>query len=570
MRTLPFLLLALLVLFGGGLALTVMWGSGAATTGSGGMPRTLGGKPQGHVYSGVVPNGEPDNVNPLTTYHHIAKGLILAYTHDTLMDRDPATGSLRPALAESYEIAEDGLSCVFTLREGVTFSDGSPLTMSDVLFGWELAKAGHLTLGYVGLAFQRVRDVEVLDERRLRVHFDGRHYASLAQVGERWIVPHRAFFEAKVRAGLDDGEQMPAVDSPRFAQLVENVKQECGPGTGPFELRNDPEGVQNWRPRQELLLTRHEDCWRRKLRPGSWNFEGMRVLFRDATGAKNVLLRGEVDWYQAQQADELLASRKQLGEQYRKLVYGYARLGVLRIVWNCEKPELSDPRVRRALGMLIPRQQIVDVWAGAARPAAAHAAPGTEEYPDLQPLPYDPKRARELLRECGFDAATGKPLELTVLMFKAPPAIRRTLDMIVDAAKKAGVNIKVHEREHAAYLAEKQLREWHGIYGMKAFESWGGAYTMLHSEGIENQGEGRWHNEEADRLAAEAQQEMDPERRADLWRQLHVLAHERQPAALIVHPLASILFRKDIEECEPGPLGLKPNHAWVPHEKQRK
>ena len=67
MRTLPILLLVLLGLFGGGLALTVMWGSGSGAGTSGSMPRTLGGKPQGHVYTGALPGGEPSDVNPLTT-----------------------------------------------------------------------------------------------------------------------------------------------------------------------------------------------------------------------------------------------------------------------------------------------------------------------------------------------------------------------------------------------------------------------------------------------------------------------------------------------------------------------
>jgi ABC-type transport system substrate-binding protein len=570
MRTLPLLLLALLVLFGGGLALTVMWGSGSTPTTTGTMPRTLAGKPQGHVYSGALPGGEPSDVNPLTTYHPVANGLVLAYTHEALLDRDPESGELRPALAESYELSADGSTCVFTLRDGVTFADGSAMTMKDVLFGWELAQAGHLNLGYVGLAFQRVRAVDELDDRRFRVHFDGRHYAALDQVGERWTVVQRRFFEQRVQKALDDGEPMPPVSSPRFAELLDRIDEECGPGTGPYELRNDPAGEQNWQRRQELLLVRNEGCWRRRAQPGTWNLGGVRVMFRDQAGAKNALLRGEVDWYMDQQLDQLLASRPELEQDYEKLVYDYIKLGVLRIAWNCEIAPTNDPKVRRALGMLIPRKDIVEVWSGAAHPAAAHARYGSDEYPDLQPLPYDPKAARALLRECGYDPAEGKPLKVTILTFPSPPAVRRTMDLITDAASRAGVQFEFRELKHAQFLAVKKARQWHGIYGLKAFEPWGGAYTLLHSEGLENRGEGRWQHEEADRLAAAAQQEFDPERRNELWQQLHELAHQEQPAALIVHPMASMLFRKDIEDCVPGPLGVRPHRAWVPHELQRR
>ena len=73
------------------------------------------------------------------------------------------------------------------------FSDGTPLTLDDVLFGWELASAAHLRLGFVHSAFERVERVERLDDRRLRVHFRDRHYTPAVsdraelthQIGER-------------------------------------------------------------------------------------------------------------------------------------------------------------------------------------------------------------------------------------------------------------------------------------------------------------------------------------------------------------------------------------------------
>src|SRR5690606_26512581 len=118
-------------------------------------------KPQGHVYAGAA--GEPSDVNPFTTYDPLGRRLVLAYTHDSLLDLDPATGALRPALAESFEVSADGTTCTFTLRDSVVFSDGSPMTMADAMFGWELAKAGHLSLGFVGQGFERVASVESMD-----------------------------------------------------------------------------------------------------------------------------------------------------------------------------------------------------------------------------------------------------------------------------------------------------------------------------------------------------------------------------------------------------------------------
>lgn len=567
MRLLPFLLVVLLAAVSIGLGLTVMANSSAGVaSGGAAAPAFLGGKPQGHVYSCAA--GEPSDVNPFTCYDPLGRRLVLAYTHDTLLDRDPKTARLRPALAEEFEVSADGSTCTFTMREGVVFSDGVPVTMADVLFGWELAKAGHVPLGYIGQGFQRVEKVDSLDDRRFRVHFKDRHFAVVASVALSWIVAKKQFFVGRVQRALDGTESMPAVSSKRFATLLSQIDEECGPGTGPYLLRNDPNGERNWSRRQELLLTRNERSWQRTLRPGTWNFAGMRILFRDHAGAQNALLRGEVDWFSGPQLDQLLASQTQLANNYQKFVYDYPELGCYRIVWNCTKKPFDDVRVRRAMGMLVHRAEVEQIFAGSARPAMAHAKLGSRAYPDVPSLPFDPQGARKLLREAGFDPENGKPLRMTLLTYQGHEPTRRVVELFASAAKQAGVELEVHARESSGVVAEKKRNQWDGILQLQYFEAFGDPHRFLHSSGLEN--EGKWSHPEADRLASMARLEFDVDRRADLWRELHELAHQEQPVTLIVHPLASMLFHKNIQDCSPGPLGLKPNHAWVAPEHQRK
>jgi len=568
MRFLPALLVALLLLFGVGLSLKVMWGSTAhVEVSTEDMPEFLGGKPQGHVYTGVAE--EPSDVNPFTTSDNVARGLVLRYTHDTLLDRDPGDGLLRPALAEQFEPAADGASCVFTLRTGVVFSDGSPLRMEDVLLGWRLHEAGHLTMGFCKAAFRRVDKVEVLDDRRFRVHFKDRHFAAVEVVGESWIVGNHDWFVAQVRARLEPDEQMPSIDSERFAELLGQIDEQCGPGTGPYALYNEPDGRSTWRRRQDLTVVRHEGSWRRVVDPGSWNFAGFRTLFRpDANGAKNALLRGEVDWYSDPQVDALLAARPELKERYRRYVYDYNRLGVYRIVWNCKRPPFDDVRVRRALGMLIDRGELLKIFDGSALPAVAHAKAGSPSYPQLDPLPYDPKAARKLLRECGYDGEQNK-LKLSLLALQGLAPLRRILELFTAAAREAGIELEVRPRDTmASFVAEKQLYDWDGMLVLQFFESQHDPYRYLHSEGLDN--EGKWHDARADELAEQAQVEHDAAHRAALWRELHAIAHDQQPVALIVHPLVAVLANKDVQDLVPGPLGLRPDHAWVAPENQRR
>src|SRR5262249_40198837 len=155
-----------------------------------------------------------------------------------------------------------------------------------------------------------------------------------------------------------------------------------------------------------------EHSWKRAANPGTWNFAGVRLLFRDQAGATKALLRGELDWF-TNPPDALVVSRPELLQTYRRLDYDYDSLGVYRVAWACQPAPTDDVRVRRALGMLFD----VDSWrkgcAGLGPRAVAHCKTYSPEYPrDLVPLPFDPPAARRLLREAGYDQDQGKPLEL--------------------------------------------------------------------------------------------------------------------------------------------------------------
>ncbi|MCU0862633.1 MAG: ABC transporter substrate-binding protein [Planctomycetes bacterium] len=522
---------------------------------------TAGGIPQGHVYTAVAE--EPDDINPLTANSEVARRMVLAYTHDALLDTDPRTGQLRPALAAAYELASDGLSCTFTLRDRVVFADGSQLDMADVLFGWELHRAGHLPLGFAVEAYRRVRAVDVIDANRFRVHFVERNHATLQVVGTSWLVAQRRFFVERIAARCGPGEQVPAVDSERFAGFMNQIDLECGPGTGPYWLRD----ASAWRRRQDLRLVRHEAAWRRQLRPGTWNFAGIRMLWRDQSGGTNAALRGEVDVVSHPQITALLAAHAELAQSYRRLDYDYDQLGVYRVVWNCRRPPFDDVRVRRALGMLFDIDAIRQVFDGRASRAFAHSKPGKPDYPtDLEPLPFDPAAARRLLREAGFDPQQGRPLRLQLLALHGSEPLRRMRELFAAACQQAGIELEQKPRDMSVLVAEKKQRTWDGLLVLQYFRSWGDPADYLHGDGVHN--EGGWRSAAVDALLGAARSELDADRRAEAWRRAHTIAYQEQPAALLVHPMASILLHQRIQDAVVGPRGLSLETAWVAAEAQ--
>jgi len=523
--------------------------------------------PQGHVYTGVAE--QPEDVNPFTAHSLIAQR-VLSQTHDALLDSDPITGELRPALAESWQPAADGASCTFLLRQGVQFADGAPLTMDDVLFSWQVARAAAMPLGFVGAAFDRIAGVDVLDERRLRVHFADVDYAAVQAVGENWIVVERRWFLDRVaELARLAGAAVPEVGTAEFALLLGQIDKECGPGTGPYVLQNRPNGPSTWSPGQELTLERNEHCWRRVAMPGCWNFAGIRYLFRSSPAALDALLRGDLDWYSSPGIDDVLTTRPELATAYRRVEYDYRQLGVFEIAWNCTRPPLDDARVRRALGMLLDPQRVLEVFGGHGVPARAFAKPGSPEYPrDVEALPHDLARARSELRAAGFGTEHGRPLRIVLLAPEGPDPIRRTLDLFADAARQAGIDLDVRVREWSAFVAEKKQDQWDGLFVMQGFRPWGDPYDFVHGDGADNAG--HWRHPDADRLAAAARRELDPGRRTALLRELHALVYREQPVLFLLHPRVTLLLNRHVEGAEPGPLGLSLERAFVAPARQRR
>ena len=516
-----------------------------------------------HVYTGCAES--PDDVNPLTAASAVARRLVLARTHDGLLAADPATGDLVPAAAERFDVAADGGACTFTLRQGLRFADGSEVTLDDVLFPWELAQAGHLALGFVGEAMARVAGVERTGERAVRVTFRDRHYAAVRIVGEAWLVVSRRFFVHRVAERAAPAAP-PAVGSAEFAALLAQVRSECGPGTGPYRLDNAPAGQQDWRPRQDLLLRRNEHSWQRRADLQAWTFGGIRILFRDQAAATNELFAGALDWFSSQSLPTLLRARPEMTADYRLLSYDHDALGVYRVVWNVRRGPLQDARVRRALARLFDVAALREGNEGLGAVAVAHCKPSAPECPkDLTPPRFDPEAARAELRAAGFDAAAGTPLRLVLLAPVGTEVLQRIADLFADACRQAGVELDLRQREFAAYVQEQQADDWDGLLALQSFRPWGDPWDLVHSQGTENFG--GYRNAEVDRLADAARVEPDGEARARLWRAMHQLVFTDQPAALLVHPLASILLHRRIEGAIVGRRGLSVERARVAAER---
>ena len=321
------------------------------------------------------------------------------------------TGEIIPQLAASWTVSEDGLNYVFTLREGVTFHDGAPMTADTVRFSFERAKAeGSENPRRVW--FEAIESIETPDPLTVEITLkaaDSFFLWSLAQ-GPASIV-HPDSVENNVTAPV---------------------------GTGPWKY-------DSWTRGDRLTLARNED--HRDFDPGQIE----RLEFRfiaDPSSAVAALLSGDLDAYPGMPAPETLA---QFEADPRFTVAVGTTNGEVILALNHSKPPFDDLRVRRAISHALDRQEIIDgAYYGYGEPIGTFFPPHDPAYVDLtSAYPLDHDAAKALLAEAGHPDGLAVSLRLPPF-----PYARRSGEIIQSQLAKIGVTANIENVEWAFWIGE--------------------------------------------------------------------------------------------------------------------
>lgn len=325
----------------------------------------------------------------------------------TRIDRD---GQVRPALAESWEIAPDDKTYTFTLRQGAKWHDGAPFGASDVKFSLDRARAADSTNPQKGL-FEPIESVEVVDPQTVKVVLKRPTGNFLTNLG----------WPAAVIVGQ--------------GSAADNKSKPIG--TGPFRF-------ETWSKGASIGLVRNP-LWKGK--PVKLDKATFKVI-GDASAAFAAILAGDVDAYPIYPAPENL-------DQFRAdprlaVVVGNTEGKTILAMNNGRKP-FDDIRVRRALSMAIDRKAIIDgAMYGIAKPIGSHFAPQDPGYIDLVGrYPYDPAAAKALLKEAGVAQGTRVRLVLP-----PPEYARRSGEIIASQLKAVGFDVEIVPVEWAQWLSD--------------------------------------------------------------------------------------------------------------------
>lgn len=321
-------------------------------------------------------------------------------------------GDVEPLLATGYAVSDDGTVVTLTLREGVTFHDGTPFDAAAVKANIERVQDPALANAFATL-ISAIQEVTVTGEYSLEL----RLRAPFAP-----LLPHLTHSSL--------GMMSPATfDDP---ELHQNPV-----GTGPFVL-------EEWVRGERLVLARHDGYWGEPATLDTITFlpisEGATRLSLVQTGAAHVATH--VPPQDVERIDAL----------DDVTVHKVDSLRTIYVFFNNHREPFTDPRVRQAFNHAIDKEAIVEfVLGGAGRVSDAAMAPGVFGYAATGTYDYDPARARALLAEAGFPDG----MEVTL----HSPTGRYMQDIQVAEALQSyladvGVTATIVTLEWASYLAD--------------------------------------------------------------------------------------------------------------------
>lgn len=449
---------------------------------------------------------DPETLNPATTTGY-AEGEIGAKIFEGLIwidgDYEP-----QPALAESWEVSDDGTEYTFHLRQGVLFHDGTELTSEDVRFSFE----------------------EVLGEHHARMIETMELVEEIATPDGHTIVFHlqEPFAPFMQQMTVFDGAILPAHIYGDGEDILAHPANHEPVGTGPFVFSE-------WDRGSAIILERNETYWDEELP----RLEGVAFQVMPQASARSVGLEtGEIDWVSGFYLPETDFERLESIEHVR-LDSNVGIPALYFVAMNTESEVLADAEVRRGIAAGIDRERIVaQAVDGRGRPGYGPFGDGFDWITEAHggygdAIVYEPDTALDAITAAGFTGET-----LTIVYDSARADLEAAANIIADNLAEMGLGADLQPRERSV-MAEQVYRDRDYDLTLQSFTSLGDPVLGLHriynsvEPGTEFANPTGWGDQRVDELLAEAALLPELEDRAAVYAEVSDIIIEELPTLIL-------------------------------------
>ena len=444
-------------------------------------------------------------------------------------------GQVTPLLARSWVESPDHLTLRIVLRTGVHFHDGTLLTSADVKGTLDALFEPKNPTASFRSALETLDRVETPDESTVVIH---------------WKRPY--FLATRTLLGA-----LPVLPAHALSGDFDTLALHRAPiGTGPFRFSR-------WDVGASMTYLRNDTYWGQPA-----HLEQVRFRFvKDDTAAVAAWERGEFDLITRVSPAAWRAS-----ESNPTLWAGYQRVFFPEntYVWlgfNQRKPPFGDPRVRKALGLLFPMEQVEKTVDSGLEPRTTCPYFPESKSCDqaVAPLPFDPTAAKALLKDAGWadtDADgvldhLGQRLSIAFLAAAQSVKMAKLLPLYLDTLKQAGIDARIETVDVSAYMSRVRAHDFDAMaLSWSSADSVQDNFQSFHSsqaaEGLNYVG---YSNPEVDALLVAIRAEFDPDARAALERRVHRLVYEDQAYLFLGRRPALDAFKRKVR-------GLQPSSGW--------
>ncbi|MCX7560673.1 ABC transporter substrate-binding protein [Sulfitobacter sp. F26204] len=438
---------------------------------------------------------DPDALDPDKSRTFVGR-IVFTSLCDKLFDITPEL-EIVPQLATASTTSDDGKTMTLTLREGVTFHDGTPFDAEAVKANIERSKTFDESVRKSELT--SIETIDVVDDLTVRFNLSAPDAPLIAQLADR------------------SGMMMaPSALSPEFSNAPV-----C---SGPFKY---VERV----AQDKIVLEKYEDYWN----ADAIDLDGVTyTIIPDSTVRLANLQSGDIDIVNQLAATDAEAVRNAKGISFANIT----GLGYQGLTFNLANGEMAqtplgqDAKVRKAFDLALDRAAISQVvFDGLFQPASQPFSPSSPYYnPDFPPVERDIEAAKALLAEAGVAV----PLKVKIQVPNTPVTMQ-LVQVIQSMVAEAGFEVEIIAKEFATLLNDADVGDF-----QISQQGWSGRIDPdgnIHQFVTTGAGfnDGQYSNAEIDSLLNEARTVSDPAKRVELYQKAAAIYSEDRPLLYLYH-----------------------------------